>query len=329
MQHRYFKAITAMAAVTTVVLGAMPHMAAAASYPTRSIDLVVPYAPGGTTDLVGRIIASKLSEELGQSVIVLNQPGAGGAVGSSYAARQKPDGYTIVMAVESSHAVNPSVQKAPAYDPVSDFSPISNLVNVFGVLDVNADSDITTFDQLLTALKKNPEGFSFGSSGTGGYSHLFGESFLNATDTKMLHVPYKGLGPAVVDLMAGQINVVFDNLPSSAVALKSGKLRALAVSAPERIASLPDVPTYAEVGYPELNTPSWFGLAAPAGVSDEVLDRLNEAVKNVLSNPDVVQSIEQQGAVPAYTTREEFADMIRASNEQWSLVVSDINFEKL
>ena len=300
-----------------------------AAYPEKPIQLIVPYAPGGTTDLIARIVAPKLGEVLGQSVVILNKPGAGGAIGSTSASREKPDGYTIVMAVESSHAVNPSVQKNPAYDPVKDFAPISNLANVLGVLDVNAKSDIKTFDDLVKALKANPEKFSFGSSGNGGYSHLFGERFKSVTNTQLLHVPYKGLGPALTDLLAGQIDVVFDNLPSSAAQIKAGAIRPLAVAAPQRVESMPDVPTYAEVGYPQLNTPSWFGLAAPANVPEDILETLNQAVKTVLADPDVVKLIEQQGAVPDYTTRQQFAQVIKESNERWQEVLRAINFEKL
>lgn len=300
-----------------------------AAYPEKPIQLIVPYAPGGTTDLIARIVAPKLGEVLGQSVVILNKPGAGGAIGSASASREKPDGYTIVMAVESSHAVNPSVQKNPAYDPVKDFAPISNLANVLGVLDVNAKSDIKTFDDLVKALKANPEKFSFGSSGNGGYSHLFGERFKSVTNTQLLHVPYKGLGPALTDLLAGQIDVVFDNLPSSAAQIKAGAIRPLAVAAPQRVESMPDVPTYAEVGYPQLNTPSWFGLAAPANVPEDILETLNQAVKTVLADPEVVKLIEQQGAVPDYTTRQQFAQVIKESNERWQEVLRAINFEKL
>lgn len=303
--------------------------AAVAAYPERPIQLIVPYAPGGTTDLVARIVAPKLGEALGQTVVILNKPGAGGAIGSASAAREKPDGYTIVMAVESSHAVNPSVQKSPSYDPVKDFAPISNLANVLGVLDVNAKSDIKTFDDLVKALKADPKKYSFGSSGNGGYSHLFGERFKAATDTEMLHVPYKGLGPALTDLLAGQIDVVFDNLPSSYGQIEAGSIRPLAVAAPARVKQLPDVPTYAEVGYPQLNTPSWFGLAAPANVPADILDTLNKAVGKALSDPEVIKQIEQQGAVPDYTSREEFAKIIKESNERWQDVVSAIKFEKL
>ncbi len=317
---------------TNVVLGMVlfsASMAASAAYPDKPIKLIVPYAPGGTTDLIARIVAPKLGEALGQPVVILNKPGAGGALGSAYAAKEAPDGYTIVMAVESSHAVNPSIQKVSLYDPIKDFSPISNLANVLGVLDVNANSDIKTFQQLVDALKADPSKFSFGSSGNGGYSHLFGELFLSATDTKMLHVPYKGLGPAMIDLLAGQIDVIFDNLPSSAGQIESGKIRPLAVAAPARLKQMPDVPTYAEVGYPQLNTPSWFGLAAPAHVPQDILETLNQGVKTALSDPGVVASIERQGAVPDYTTSEAFTTMIKNSNEQWQGVVKMIGFEKL
>lgn len=316
---------------TYTLIGALcvAPAAALAAYPEKPVQLVVPFAPGGTTDLMARVVAPKLGEALGQSVIIINKPGAGGALGSVSAAREKPDGYTIVMAVESSHAVNPSVQKQPSYDPIKDFAPISNLANVLGVLDVKADSDIKTFDQLISALKKNPGGLAYGSSGNGGYSHLFGQRFLTVTQTDMLHVPYKGLGPAMIDLLAGQIQVVFDNLPSSVGQIEAGNVRALAVAAPERVKSMPDVPTYAEVGYPQLNTPSWFGLAAPANVPDEILEKLNQAVKKVLEHPEVIAQIEKLGAVPDYTTRAEFAEMIKTSNEQWRDVVKAINFEKL
>jgi tripartite-type tricarboxylate transporter receptor subunit TctC len=300
-----------------------------AAYPEKPVQLIVPFAPGGTTDLMARIVAPKLGEALGQTVVVINKPGAGGALGSTYAAREKADGYTIVMAVESSHAVNPSVQKQPSYDPVKDFAPISNLANVLGVLDVKADSDIKTFDQLVDKLKKNPGDLAYGSSGNGGYSHLFGQRFLTVTKTDMLHVPYKGLGPAMIDLLAGQIQVVFDNLPSSVGQIEAGNVRALAVAAPERVKSMPDVPTYAEVGYPQLNTPSWFGLAAPANVPEDILETLNQAVKKTLENPEVIAQIEKQGAVPDYTTRAQFAELIKSSNQQWQDVVKAINFEKL
>lgn len=321
---RYHAAACAIG--TGLLLTAAPALAA---YPDRAIQLIVPYAPGGATDVMARIVAPRLGEALGQSVVIINRPGAGGAIGSLSASREKPDGYTIVMAVESSHAVNPSVQSNPAYDPVKDFAPISNLANVLGVLDVKGDSPIQSFEQLVKELKADPDKFTFGSSGNGGYSHLFGERFKSATQTNMLHVPYKGLGPALTDLMAGQIDVVFDNLPSSAGHIQAGTLRGLAVAAPERVAQFPDIPTYAEVGYPQLNTPSWYGLAAPADVPEDILETLNQAVKKALTDPEVIKQLEQQGAIPHYTPRDEFARMIKETNERWQQVVADINFEKL
>ncbi|UHL64807.1 tripartite tricarboxylate transporter substrate binding protein [Paralcaligenes sp. KSB-10] len=301
----------------------------AAAYPDRAIEFIVPYAPGGTTDLIARIVATKLGDVLGQSVVVANKPGAGGAVGSAYAARQKPDGYTLVMAVESSHAVNPSVRSKPPYDPINDFTPISNLANVLGVLDVSAKSNIKTFQQLLDVLKAKPGKLAFGSSGLGGYSHLFGERFLSVTKTNMLHVPYNGLGPALAGLLGGQVDVVFDNLPSSAGQIAAGTFRALAVAAPSRVKSMPDVPTYAEVGYPQLNTPSWFGMAAPAKLPADVLETLNKAVGKVLADPKVIDLIEKQGAVPDHTSPEEFKKIIEESNKRWQGVVQAIGFEKL
>ena len=314
--------------LSAVMLCALP-VAAVAAYPEKPIQFVVPYAPGGTTDLIARIVAPKLGEILGQPVVIINKPGAGGSVGSSFVAKEQPDGYTIVMAVESSHAVNPSVQKTPSYDPSKDFSPISNLANVLGVLDVRASSEIKTFDQLVSVLKSNPGKMAYGSSGNGGYSHLFGQLFLTATQTDMLHVPYKGLGPAMIDLLAGQIQVIFDNLPSSASQIESGSIRALAVASPTRVNSMPEVPTYAEVGYPQLNTPSWFGLAAPARVPENILEILNQAIKKVLADPGVISQIEKQGAVADYTSRAKFADIIKASNKQWQDIVQAIKFEKI
>lgn len=322
------KTINLLAALTLLSASAL---VAAADYPVKPIKLIVPYAPGGVTDLVARIVASKLGEVLGQSVVVFNKPGAGGAVGSSYAAREAPDGYTLVMAVESSHAVNPNVRKESMYDPIKDFAPISNLVNASGVLDVNSSSDVKTFQQLIDKLKAHPGAYAFGSSGNGGYSHLFAELFMSVTNTKMLHVPYNGLGPAMVGLMSDQVQVVFDTLPTSGSLIQGGKIRPLAVAAPSRAKSLPDVPIYAEVGFSQLqlNTPTWFGLAAPAGVTEDILEKLNQSVKIVLSDPKVIASINQQGATPAYTSRKEFADLIKRSNEVWKKVVEDIHFPKL
>ncbi|WP_454695610.1 Bug family tripartite tricarboxylate transporter substrate binding protein [Achromobacter aegrifaciens] len=306
----------------------LPAMAAA-EYPDRPIRLVVPYAVGGTTDIIARVVGGKLGEQLGQSVVIENRPGAGGSIGSAYAAKQPADGYTLVMAVESSLAVNPNVYAKSAYDPVKDFAPISNLADVPNVLVVNPSlpaQDLAAFQQLL---KASPDKYAFGSSGNGGLSHMNGELFLKTTGTRMLHVPYKGLGPALNDLVAGQVQVVFDNIPSSYPLIQAQRIRPLAVAAKRRLKVLPDVPTYAEAGLPAMNHPSWFGLAAPAGTPPAVLDRLNAAVRQALADPATADAIEKQGAVPSPMSRDEFGALITQSYGHWKTVVEDIKFEKM
>ncbi len=302
---------------------------AVAAYPDKPIRLIVPYAVGGTTDIIARVVGTKLGIELAQSVVVENRPGAGGSIGSSYAAQQPADGYTLVMAVESSHAVNPNVYARRAYDPIKDFAAISNLADVPNVLVVNPQLPAKDLPGLLALLKQNPEKYAFGSSGNGGLSHMNGELFLQTTGTHMLHVPYKGLGPALNDLVAGQVQVVFDNIPSSYPLIQGERIRPLAVAARERLKVLPDVPTYAEAGLPAMNNPSWFGLAAPAGTPDAVLDTLNAAVRKVLADPATVAAIEKQGAVPSPMSRQDFAALIEQSYAHWGKVVQDIKFEKM
>ncbi|HBO83225.1 MAG TPA: ABC transporter substrate-binding protein, partial [Cupriavidus sp.] len=313
----------ALAALACVGPAGLAH---AADWPDKPIKLVVPYAAGGTTDIIARVVGTRLGAVLKQPVVVENRPGAGGAVGSAYAAKQPADGYTLVMEVESSHAVNPNVYQKTAYDPVKDFDPISNLADVPNVLVVNPSFPAQDMAAFIKLLKASPGKYSFGSSGNGGLSHMNGELFMSVTGTKMLHVPYKGLGPALNDAMAGQIQVVFDNIPSSSGLIQGGKLRPLAVAAKHRLKMLPNVPTYAEAGLPAMNNPSWFGLGAPAGTPPAILDKINVAVKQVLAEPEVVDAIEKQGALPAYTTRKAFADLIREQNQHWKKVVEDIHF---
>ncbi|UIF91578.1 tripartite tricarboxylate transporter substrate binding protein [Cupriavidus sp. UYPR2.512] len=317
---------TAIALVAACASGA----AHATAYPERPIKLIVPYAAGGTTDIIARIVGTRLGPVLGQPVVVENRPGAGGAVGSAYAAKQPADGYTLVMAVESSHAVNPNVYLKTAYDPVRDFAPVSNLADVPNVLVVNPAFPVTDLQSFIRLLKANHPGkYSFGSSGNGGLSHMNGELFMNATGTRMLHVPYKGLGPALNDAVAGQIQVVFDNIPSSSGLIQGGRLKPLAVAAKQRLKVLPNVPTYSEAGLPAMNNPSWFGLGAPAGTPAAILDKLNHAVRQVLAEPEVIAAIEKQGAIPAPTSRKAFGDLIRAQNAHWKQVVEDIHFTRL
>lgn len=320
---------TLLLAVATLLITVVSSPVRADIYPDKPVKLIVPYAPGGTTDLLARIIATQLQIELKQAFVVDNRPGAGGAVGSAYAAKQPADGYTLVMVVESSHAVNPNVYQKTQYDPVKDFAPIANIADVPNVLVVNPRFPAKDLKAFIAQVKAQPGKYSFGSSGNGGLSHLNGEIFKYVTGTDMLHVPYKGLGPALTDLVAGQIDVVFDNIPSSAGMLQAGQTRALAVAAKSRLKILPDVPTYAEMGLPALNTPSWFGIGAPAGTPAPILDALNKAVRDALRKPEVAAAIEKQGAVPSLMTRAEFTSLVSQENTRWQKVVKDIGFEKM
>lgn len=315
----------------TLCLGAIPMAQATdtSSYPDRPVRLIVPYAVGGATDVIGRVMARYLGEALGQSVVVENKPGAGGSTGSSFAATQPADGYTLVMMVESSHAVNPNVYAAKAYDPVKDFTPITNIANVPGVMVVNASSHYKSVQDVIDAARKAPTKLNYGSSGNGGYSHLSGALFGSTTKTQITHVPYKGLGPALNDLMSSQIDVVFDNMPSSGGLIAGGKLRALAVSSPQRLTQLPNVPTYGEVGLKPMNNMSWYGIGGPAGLDPAVLSKLSSAAKKALESPGLKKTIQDQGAIVEYTTPQQFKELVERSNKAWAQLVQDIAFEKM
>jgi len=315
----------------TLCAGVIPvaNASGAASYPDRPVRLIVPYAVGGATDVIGRVMARYLGEALGQSIVVENKPGAGGSTGSLFASKQAADGYTLVMMVESSHAVNPNVYAKPAYDAVKDFTPITNIANVPGVMVVNVSSPYKVAQDVIDAAKKVPGKLNYGSSGNGGLSHLSGALFGDATNTQITHVPYRGLGPALNDLMAGQLDVVFDNMPSSGGLIAGNQLRPLAVSSPKRLANLPNVPTYAEVGLKPMNDMSWYGLGAPMGLDVAILNKLSVASKKALQNPELVKTIEQQGAVVDFQTPKQFSETVERSNKAWAKLIKDIRFEKL
>lgn len=316
-------------AVAAIAMTFPAAQAAASSFPDRPLRLIVPYAVGGATDVIGRIVAQHLGDELGQAVVVENKPGAGGSLGSAYAAKLPADGYNLVMMVESSHAVNPNVYQQRAYDPVREFTPITNVANVPGVMVVNAASPYKTVRDVIDAARKAPDTLNYGSSGNGGLSHLSGALFGNTTQTRITHVPYKGLGPALNDLMAGQLDVVFDNMPSSGGLIAGGRLRALAVSSPQRLPALPDVPTYAEAGLTPMNNMSWYGIGAPAGLDPAVLQRLSDAMRRVMEKPAMIKAIESQGALPDFQTPEQFRQTISQSNAIWAKLIADIGFQKL
>lgn len=285
--------------------------AAAAAYPEQPIRLIVPFAPGGTTDIVGRLVADKLGTELGQPIIVENRAGAGGSIGTGALAQAKADGYTLGIATVSTHGINPVTYTSLPYDAKKDFTPITNLAAVPNVIVLNpkkvSAKDMKTF---IEQAKANKGGYSYASAGNGSVSHMMGELFKMASGTDLLHVPYRGVGPAMTDTLAGQVDVLFDNLPSSIPHIKEGSLVALAVASPERSGAVPDVPTFAEVGLEEVNDPSWFGLIAPAGLPADVLEKLNKAAVKVLARDDVKERLAQLGAAPIGDTPEHFQQTI-------------------
>jgi tripartite-type tricarboxylate transporter receptor subunit TctC len=295
----------------------------AQTYPSRPVRVIVPFPPGGTTDIVARLVADRLGSTLGQPAVIENRGGAGGAIGASEIARAAPDGYTLGLATVSTHGVNPAINPKLPYDAERDFTPISNLASVPNVVSANPSTGIADLKALIEKAKASPGKITYASAGNGSLSHMLGELFKSSTGTDLLHVPYKGVGPALNDTLGGQVNILFDNLPSSLPHIQSGKLRALAVSSPSRLDFLPDVPTFAEAGVPQLNDPSWFGLVGPAKLPPAVVSRVHQAVAQALATPDVRERMRQAGAVAAGNTPEQFAAQIRTEVERHRRVAAE------
>ncbi|NLY63865.1 MAG: tripartite tricarboxylate transporter substrate binding protein BugE [Alcaligenaceae bacterium] len=316
--------LTAMLSAAAIVSG----NTYAAGYPDHAVRVIVPFAPGGSTDIVARLVTTKMSDILGQPFVVENKGGAGGAIGATEAARAKPDGYTLSIATVSTLAVNPACKPTGlGYDALKDFAPVTNFANVPNILTVNPKFPANDFKEFLTEITANPGKYSYGSSGTCSVLHLFGEAFRMSTKTDIVHVPYRGSGPAVADAVGGQIGILFDNLPSSFPQVAANNLRPLAISWPERIDSLKDVPTFAELGYPELNQPVWYGLLAPAGTPDDILATLHKAAAEALKDPAVVTALEKQGAFPSGNSPAEFAKEIQQQYDWAKEVVEKGNIE--
>ncbi|MEG0001280.1 MAG: tripartite tricarboxylate transporter substrate binding protein [Comamonas sp.] len=274
--------------VSLAAAGTLAPLAAAhaqAAYPSKPITLVVPFTPGGSVDNSGRLIADRLSRELGVPVLVDNKGGAGGAMGSVYVAKAKPDGYTLIVTSQSTHVVNPAVNPNLPYDAVKDFAPITLIDRLANVLLVNADLPVRTFAELVKYAQANPAKLNYASAGTGSVSHLSMELMKNQAKLPMTHIPYRGSGVALSDLLAGQVQLTWNNLSSNLANIRNGKLRALAVAAPQRVSQLPDVPTFAELRLPDLNLTSWTGLAAPANTPAPIIERLYRATRKVLQDP--------------------------------------------
>ena len=313
----------AMVAASALALGTA---AQAQEFPDRPVTLVVPFAAGGSTDVVARIIGQKMADDLGQQIVVENVAGAGGNLGADRVARAEPDGYTILMGTVATHALNPLILKTKPYDPEKDFAPVSLLVLVPNVLVVNPELPAKNVAELLALLKAEPEKYSYASSGNGTPLHLSGELFKKMADVSMQHVPYKGAGPALNDVIGNQVPIMFDNLPSSSGHIKSGTLRALAVTTKERAASFPDVPTIAET-IPGYETYTWNALFAPAGTPKEAIDRLNAAAKKALADPTVAEKMKDFSATIVASTPEALATHVTAELAKWGPVVKDANVQ--
>lgn len=319
-------ALTRRAALAAAVsaLTLLAPQAFAQAFPDRTITMVVPFAAGGSTDVVARIVAQKMGDDLGQQVIVDNVAGAGGNIGAQRVAQSEPDGYTILMGTVATHALNPLMLKTKPYDPEKDFAPISLLVIVPNVLVVNPELPAKTVPELIALLKANPDKYAYASSGNGTPLHLSGELFKAMAGVQMEHIPYKGAGPALNDVLGNQVPIMFDNLPSSTPHIKGGTLRALGVTTAERAPSFPDVPTIAE-SVPGYETYTWNALFAPANTPPDIVARLNAAAKKALADPFVVDKMKEFSAAIVGSSPEDLGKHVKAELAKWEPVVKGAN----
>ena len=295
----------------------LPLAASAQAFPNKPVRLIVPFPAGGTTDIIARMVSDEFSKNLGQPVVVENRGGGGGAIGAAEVAKAAPDGYTIGVATVSTKAVNPACNAKLPYRSPDDFATITNLAAVPNIIVVNPGKiQAQNMAEFVKHLKANPGRLSYASSGTCGIGHMMGELFKATSGTFIVHIPYRGAGPALNDVLAGQVEILFDNIPSSLPHVQSGKLRALAVAAPKRVAALPNVPTLAELNMAPVNDQVWYGLVAPAGTPPEIIRRLNDAAVKAVNAPAVRERLRQQAAEPVGNTPEQFRAQIIAERDK-------------
>ena len=292
-------------------------------YPSRPIRMIVPFPAGGTADLLARQIGQTMGEALRQQVVIENRTGAGGNIGADLAAKAKPDGYTLLMGTVSTHAINPNLYPNMPYDPVKDFAPVAMVARMPNLLVLHPSVPAASVAELIALAKARPGTLAFASAGNGTTQHLAGELFKKMADVDMIHVPYKGNAPAVTDLVGGQVQVMFDNIPVSLQQVRAGKLRALAVTGPARSPVLPQLPTVAEAALPGYNITSWFGLYAPSGTSPQIIERLNREANKALATVPIRRRLTDQGIELAGGTPGQFAEFMRTELVKWGKIVRE------
>jgi tripartite-type tricarboxylate transporter receptor subunit TctC len=295
--------------------------AAAQNYPAKPIRFMVPFPPGGGNDTLARLIGQKITASTGQQVIVDNRPGAGGTIGAEAAARAPADGYTMFLAGVATHGINPNLRKKLPYDPIKDFDAVSLIASAPLLVVVHPSLPARTVKELISVAKAKPGQINYASNGAGGSSHLAGELFDMMTGTKMVHIPYKGLSPALTDLMSGQVQIMFSSAVAMLPQVKAGRLRAIAMTGPQRSPAVPDLPTVAESGVPGYETGSWYGVVVPSGTPRPAVDRLAQEIVAIVKSPDITHRLNEEAVIPIGSTPDEFAAHIRKELARWAQVI--------
>jgi tripartite-type tricarboxylate transporter receptor subunit TctC len=320
--NKRFALKSLLATAAAGALAAVPGLASAQAFPSKPIRLVVPFAPGGTTDIIARIVAERMGQALGQTVLVENKAGAGGAIGAMEVIKSAPDGYVLSMATVSTTAANPAINPKIPYDPITDFAPIINIAATPNLIAVHPSFAAKDYKAFIDLVKKSPGKFSYASSGTGGIGHLQTELFKSLSGTFITHIPYRGAGPALNDVVAGQVPIIFDNLPSALPFVKDSRLVPIVVAAPQRLAVLPNVPTFKEVGLEPVNRMAYYGLLAPKGTPKDVIDKIHAAAMTAVADPAVKARIEATGSLIVANTPAQFAEQIKAEFAVYKKVVA-------